>query len=87
MKKRVTVTMEFEVELDKEKFNNEEFKKEFNEMIFPTDSIDDHFKHIAQLEARGLIGWDNFVEGYGDLKEYGVIIKQTYQDEEVEEIE
>ena len=68
MKFRVVVTQVVDVELDESKLNDE-FNKEFSSYMWPVDSIEEHAKHIAQLEARGLVGPDKFVEGYGDLKE------------------
>ena len=58
------VTQTITVELDGEKLNDQ-FNKEFSRHFYPMDSLDDHAKHLAHLEACGMISLS--VEGYGDL--------------------
>ena len=67
----VIVTQEVEVELDDSKITAE-FNKVFSECFWETNSLRDHAKHLAQLEARSLIGLDRYVEGYGDLQEMNI---------------
>jgi hypothetical protein len=68
MKKKVRV--EFEVEID---YNKTSFSKEFMEAfrgyMYPFHTINDHLEHLAQLKVRGLAEDDEFVEGYGEIKE------------------
>ncbi|ABM73407.1 hypothetical protein [Vibrio phage VP882] len=79
----VTVTHTVKVTMDESKFTPE-FNQAFREYFFDFDDIEDHAKHIAQIEARGMIGFDHFVEGYGDIREMGIKVKVTDQDEEIE---
>lgn len=68
MKKKVRV--EFEVEID---YNGDSFNKEFMEAfrgyMYPFHTINDHLEHLAQLKVRGLADDNEFVEGYGILKD------------------
>lgn len=81
---KVTVTQEVEVELDESHFTDE-FNEVFSEVIFDVDCLEDHAEHLAKMEARGLIGFDGFVEGYGDIRKMGANLKIIQQDAEVEE--
>lgn len=63
----VTVTQTVLIEIDDEKINDD-FNKVFSEFMFPASCCEDHAEHLAQMEARGLIGFDKFVEGYGDIR-------------------
>ena len=85
MKKLVAVTQYVSVEIDETKFDNR-FLEEFRESFYEFD-LDDHFKHLAQLEASGLTGCgiDNFIEGYGPAKDMG--IDMSVEDIEVELVE
>lgn len=51
------------------KFNylNKKFIDNFKSYMYDFETVDDHAKHLAQLEARGMIR--SIVEGYGLLKE------------------
>lgn len=69
MKKAVEVTFVVEVEYDESKFTPE-FMAEFRKDFYNFQTVDRHIEHIASLEARGLIGGDRFVEGYGDIDEF-----------------
>lgn len=71
MKKIVRVTQDVEVEIDEAKFSPE-FMKEFRESFYKFNTLDEHLEHLAQLEARGVIRGDNFIEGYGDPKGMGI---------------
>lgn len=69
---RVAVTQTVEVKLDASKFD-EAFMAEFRESFYNFDTIEEHAEHIAQLEARGLIGeWKPFIEGYGPAEDMGI---------------
>ena len=48
--------------------------------MYEFDSLRDHAEHLAQLEARGLIGLDGFVEGYGTLKGSNIKVNVTETD-------
>ncbi len=64
---KVTVTQVVEVELDDSKLNDE-FNRNFSSFMWPVENLEGHALHIAQMEARGLIGWHKHLEGYGDLR-------------------
>lgn len=70
----VAVTQYVEVEIDETKFD-ETFMEEFRDYMYQFDTIEEHVEHLAQLEARGLIDFDNFVEGYGDIKDMNITIQ------------
>ncbi len=85
MRKIVEVTQTIEVEVDEKKFTPN-FMSDFKKHFYDFDSVDDHIKHIAQMEARGLIQReDQFVEGYGNLDDMGIFVSTNGQDQ-VEEI-
>lgn len=81
----VRVTQWVEVELDETKFD-EVFMAEFQESFFPYDRLEDHAEHLGQLYARGIAGAssDEFIEGYGPVKEMGIRFAERGQEEEVE---
>ena len=85
MKTLVEVTQTVEVEVDEETFT-EEFMKEYRETFYQFQTIDDHIKHIAQMEARGLLpatGY-GFVEGYGYIDIMGIKAEVIDQVEEID---
>jgi len=85
MKKTVDVTFSVEVEVDENKFTDE-FMNEFREVFYDFDDINDHIKYFAQLTARGIIlegDINQFIEGYGDTKEFGIKTKIIHQEEEI----
>jgi len=70
----IEVTQMIEVTLDESKFD-ETFMAEFRESFFPFDTLEEHAKHIGQLQARGIIDasyGDHFIEGYGPASEMGI---------------
>lgn len=70
--KVVAVTQYIKVTLDEDKFDAA-FHRRFNESIFDTgDDIREHFKHLAQLNARGIVEDTDFIEGYGLAKDMGI---------------
>lgn len=83
---RVEVRQIVEVELD-DSHLNDDFNKAFSECFWDVDCLEDHANHIAQMEARGLIGLDKFVEGYGDLREMNCKVKVLDVHEECEPVE
>lgn len=83
MKKLVEVTRVIEVEVDETKFTPQ-FMEEFRDSFYPFMSIDDHLKHLAQLEARGLLD-SRFIEGYGAAKDMGIKTRVVDQEEEIVE--
>lgn len=66
----VEVTQVVKVQIDDEKIN-EDFNRVFSSYMWDVNCIEDHVKHLAQMEARGLIDCDGYVEGYGRLPEIG----------------
>lgn len=73
----VQFTQVLEVSID-ETLMNEEFMKEFRVSFYPFFDLEKHAKHIARLYALGIYNGDNeeFVEGYGKIKELGVNVKE-----------
>ena len=80
MKKIVAVTQVVEVEVDESKFTPQ-FMEGFKRFMYDFDSIDDHIKHIAQLEARGLRR--SFIEGYGPIENFGINSHVVSAEEEI----
>lgn len=78
----VEVTHTVLVKLDDEQINDE-FNEAFSSMMWEIDGLEDHAEHLAQMEARGLIGFDKFVEGYGDLRDINCSVEIQEQSEEV----
>jgi hypothetical protein len=76
----IDVTQTIKVTLDTSKFTDA-FMEEFRLNFFPFFTLADHAKHIAQLQARGIIdlttGFE-FVEGYGPADEMGIAAKVEY---------
>lgn len=64
------------VTLDDAKFTDE-FMSEFRRNFFDFDTIAEHGEHLATLLATGVIAGspDEFVEGYGPLKDMGISFK------------
>lgn len=82
--KVVAVTQYIEVTIDETKFNAE-FFAQFNASIFDAgDNLDEHFTHLAQLNARGIYDNGDFIEGYGPSEDMGIKFKSRDQDFEVE---
>lgn len=61
----------------------EEFMEEFRESFYPFETLDEHYKHLAMLYARGFYN-EGFVEGYGDPEEMGIKIRLVDVESEVE---
>lgn len=82
--KQIEVTQVIEVTIDESKFD-EEFMAEFDAHFFPGYDLNDHFKHLAQLFARGICDgdFDNFIEGYGVATDMGIRFRKIDGDEEI----
>lgn len=81
-RRRVEVTQVVAVTVDEEKFTPE-FMAQFQMMMFPFDSIDDHLTHLAQLYARGIVDEGSFIEGYGPAEEMGIKFESIGGDQEI----
>lgn len=85
----VTIKREVEVEIDESKFDSE-FMESFRGMFYPFQTLDQHFEHLAQLVARGHAGkysfdkLGEFIEGYGHVKEMGIVLNDLGENWEVE---
>lgn len=72
----VTVARTVHVEIDETKFT-EEFLKEFNNYISSSiEDIDGHIEHLALAFAAGRVDNDQFIEGYGPTKDFGIKFKE-----------
>jgi len=71
MKRRVVVTQEVTVEIDRKKFNAA-FLKEFRESFYNFQTVEEHIRHLAQLYCRGLADNGAFIEGYGKTADMGI---------------
>ena len=74
MKRTVEVTISVDVTVDEEKLNKG-FIDDFKKYMYPFE-IEDHIKHIAECKVGGIIS-DNSLEGYGDLSDMGIVVKET----------
>lgn len=86
---RVQVTQVVEVTLDETKFT-EQFMEQFRNGFYPFFDIETHAKHLAQIEARGLINGfnpDEFIEGYGPMSDMGIKFNNVGKEQEEEIIE
>lgn len=84
---KVIVTQTVTVKLDETKFD-EDFMSEFRASFYPFYEIEDHAKHIAQLEARGVISLQfdksEFIEGYGPADKMGITASIDDNETEIE---
>lgn len=70
------------VEIDETKFT-EEFLKEFREHISShIYDIDGHIEHLAWSFAAGRADDDQFIEGYGPAKDFGIKFREISDDVE-----
>lgn len=73
----VEVTSEVQVTLDESRFDAE-FMKGFREAFYQFNSIEQHARHLAQMQARGLLDepqlTNKFIEGYGPANDMGIEI-------------
>jgi hypothetical protein len=70
----VRVSQDVEVTIDPAKFTPE-FMAEFRESFFDFDTVAEHIEHLAQLHARGITDYDEFIEGYGPARDMGIRFK------------
>jgi hypothetical protein len=77
--KTVLVTQFVDVTIDETKFTDD-FIKEFKEVFYDFEDIDEHIKNLAQLYARGVYDNGDFIEGYGDAKNMGI----KFEDNDIE---
>lgn len=80
--KNVTVSITVKVTVDESKFD-EKFMEEFRESFYHFYDLDDHYKHLAQLYARGLADNGDFIEGYGYTKDMGIEFEELWNEEEI----
>lgn len=76
--KTVTVIKEIKVTVDETKFDAA-FFRQFDESMFCLgEDMDEHMKNLAEKFVNGdAEGWeDDFLEGYGPLKDMGVKFKE-----------
>lgn len=76
----VTVVHTIDIEIDDSKFT-EEFMEEFRRYFYPFFDLNDHYEHIGQLQARGIIDLEfdpkEFIEGYGPANEMGIKVTRS----------
>lgn len=78
----VDVIQRIKVTVDDSKLDGE-FNNTFSAMMWDVDCLEDHAAHLAEMEAREMIGSDKFVEGYGDLRDLNISIKHESLDTEI----
>jgi hypothetical protein len=82
--KVVAVTQYIKVTIDESKFDDEFFAG-FNSTIFDAGAdLDEHMKHLAQLNARGIYADGDFIEGYGRTEDMGIQLDALDHSLEVE---
>lgn len=68
----IEVTQTIDVTLDETKFTPE-FMKEYRESFYDYTTIEQHAKHLAFLEASGMVSHGSaFIEGYGPMSDMGI---------------
>lgn len=81
--KDVEVVQIVRVTVDETKFTPE-FLEAWPEVFYPFTTIEQHMEHLAQLEARGLIGGgDSFIEGYGQQQDFGIKTEVIDQSQDI----
>lgn len=75
MTQDIDVTIPVKVTVDESKFTPK-FLAEFREQFYPFETIDDHMRHLAYLEARGILrDLPCFIEGYGESQDFGIKVE------------
>lgn len=73
--KTIAVTQLVEVTIDETKLTPE-WMADWRKVFYNYHTVDDHLKHLAQLEARGITYLphinDTFIEGYGKASDLGI---------------
>ena len=85
----VLVYKTIEVVIDETKFDAD-FIKDFKEVFYDLEDIQEHVEHLAQLKAREIV--DNysphkdgaFIEGYGRVNLMGIKLVETSEDWTIE---
>lgn len=81
--KLIEVTQHIAVTIDETQFT-EEFLAEFDRYFYDFDGdLDEHFKHLAQLYARGVYDETDYIEGYGPAKSMGIKFERRHGGEEI----
>ena len=76
MTKNITVTQTISVTVDESKFTPE-FMANFSHYMFDCKTIDDHIAYIAKSFAtRVVICDEDFLEGYGVLRDLGISVRR-----------
>lgn len=75
MTQDIDVIIPVKVTVDESKFTPE-FMEEFRSMFYPFETVDDHMRHLAFLEATGQLGvLPCFIEGYGPSQDFGIKVE------------
>lgn len=83
--KVIIVTQHIKVTVDETKFTPT-FMENFTRHFHPCEDVEAHMRHIATSYARGIIDSSSqFLEGYGELTNFGVKLKR--EDTEAEVVE
>jgi len=83
MTKTVIIIQYVKVTIDESKFNDA-FLQEFRESYYPFHTLEEHLEHLAQLYARGIYDNGDFIEGYGEAKDMGIIFETKGTETEIE---
>lgn len=83
----ITKTKEVQVTIDETKFDAEFFRQFDESMFYVGEDLDEHMQNLAEKYVNGdAQGWeDDFLEGYGPLKDMGVKFKELSSDTEIRE--
>jgi hypothetical protein len=83
--KTVRVTSTVKVTVDASKFDAD-FMAEFRRSMYPFRTLDEHIEHLGQMYARGIVtDFDNFIEGYGEIKDMGISFSSSGTDMEIDD--
>lgn len=81
---RVDVSRTVDITIDTSKFT-EEFYDQFTSLIDESmDEISSHIEHLAWLYAAGRIDNGDFIEGYGNAKEFGLSFRSHDADDYID---
>lgn len=87
IKHTVEVLVCVEVEVDEAAFTPE-YMAAFRDCFYNFDSIEDHVRHIASAKVDGIIDeGGGFLEGYGDLADMGIRVRESGREVEVADTE
>lgn len=75
MTQDIDVVIPVTVTVDETKFTPE-FLAEFREQFYPFETVEDHMRHLAYLEARRMLrDLPCFIEGYGQSQDFGIKVE------------